>query len=239
MSIDRTRHPLEDLPAYALGALEEAERAFVEAHLETCDQCARELAQFEEALYEAAAVGAARADPPRDLRARIVLRHRGTRARRESDWGGARARAWLARPVPLALPLALAVFLVVSFVAVGTARREADAYARALAGVADGRVVALAAQKDAPPDARGALVIPRSGDPYVVLELSSPPTGKAWEAWVIKGQHPTAAGVSGSGGLFTIVLSAPVGAGDVVAVTLEPAAGSRAPTSDPILAGGT
>src|SRR5438132_1328684 len=135
----------------------------------------RELAQFEEALYEAAAVGAARADPPRDLRARIVLRHRGTRARRESDWGGARARAWLARPVPLALPLALAVFLVVSFVAVGTARREADAYARALAGVADGRGGALAAQTDAPPDARGALVIPRSGDPYVVLELSSPP----------------------------------------------------------------
>src|SRR5207253_926333 len=83
-----------------------------------------------------------RADPPRDLRARIDLRHRGTRARRESDWGGARDRAWLARPVPLALPLALAVFLVLSFVAVGTARREADAYARALAGVAHGRVVA-------------------------------------------------------------------------------------------------
>jgi len=82
-------------------------------------------------------------------------------------------------------------------------------------------------------------VIPSSGDPYVLLELSSPPTVKAWEAWVIKGQHPTAAGVSGSGGLFTIVLSAPVGAGDVVAVTLEPASGSRAPTSDPILAGGT
>lgn len=238
MSMAHERHPTEDLPAYALDALDEAERATVAAHLETCDQCAHDLAQFEDALYQAAAVGAVRADPPRDLRTRIVLRHRGARAPGASDWG-ARIRAWLARPVPLAVPLALAVLVVVSVVAVGTARRETDAYARALAGVADGRVVALAPQKNAPADARGALVIPRSGDPYVVLELSSPPTGKSWEAWVIKGQRPIAAGLSGSGGVFTIVLSAPVGAGDVVAVTLEPAAGSSAPTSDPVLAGGT
>ena len=238
MSMAPERHPTEDLPAYALDALDEAERATVAAHLETCDQCAHDLAQFEDALYQAAAVGAVRADPPRDLRTRIVLRHRGARAPGASD-GGARIRAWLARPVPLAVPLALAVLVVVSVVAVGTARRETDAYARALAGVADGRVVALAPQKNAPADARGALVIPRSGDPYVVLELSSPPTGKSWEAWVIKGQRPIAAGLSGSGGVFTIVLSAPVGAGDVVAVTLEPAAGSSAPTSDPVLAGGT
>ena len=238
MSTAHERHPIEDLPAYALGALDEAERASVAAHLETCDQCARDLAQFEDALYQAAAVGAVRADPPRDLRARIVQRHRGARFTRANNWGS-RVREWLARPVPLAVPLALAVLLVVSLVAVGTARREAATYARALAGVADGRVVALAPQKNAPADARGALVIPRSGDPYVVLELSSPPTGKTWEAWVIKGQRPIAAGLSGSGGLFTIVLSAPVGAGDVVAVTLEPAAGSSAPTSEPVLAGGT
>ena len=231
------RHPTEELPAYALGALEDAERIAVAAHLERCDQCARDLAQFEDALYEAAAVGAVQVDVPRDLRARIVLRHRGARGTPERSWGG-RVRAWLARPVPLAVPLALAVLLVVSFAAVGTARREADAYARVLAGVADGRVVALVPQKNAPADARGAVVIPRSGDPYVVLELSSPPTGKTWEAWVIKGQRPIAAGLSSSSGVFTIVLSAPVDAGDVVAVTLEPAAGSSAPTADPVLAGG-
>jgi hypothetical protein len=237
MSMASERHPLEDLPAYALGALDEAERLTVAAHLETCDACAGDLASFEQALYEAAAVGAVRADPPRDLRARIVTRHREARASRSTDWG-ARVRGWLAQPVPLALPLVLAALFFVSLITVGTARREADTYARALAGVADGRVVALAPQKNAP-DARGALVIPRSGDPYVVLELGSPPTGKTWEAWVIKGQRPVAAGLSGSGGLFTIVLTAPVGAGDVVAVTLEPVAGSGAPSSDPVLAGGT
>ena len=237
MSMAQERHPTEDLPAYALGALDEAEQAAVAAHLETCDQCVRDLAQFEDALYEAAALGAVQVDPPRDLRTRIVLRHRGARVVRATDWG-ARLREWLSRPVPLVVPIALAVLLVVSFAAVGTARRDADTYARALAGVADGRVVALAPQKSAPA-ARGSLVLPRGGEPYLVLQLASPPSGKTWEAWVIKGQRPIAAGLSGSGGVFTLVLSAPVDAGDVVAVTLEPAVGSSAPTSDPVLAGGT
>src|SRR5256885_6185949 len=92
------RHPTEDLPAYALGALDEAERLALAAHLETCDQCAHDLAQFEDALYEAAAVGAVRADPPRDLRARIVLRHRGARVATSRDWGG-RGREWLFAPL--------------------------------------------------------------------------------------------------------------------------------------------
>ncbi|TME29180.1 MAG: hypothetical protein E6I64_01290 [Chloroflexi bacterium] len=238
MSMTEERHPTEDLAAYALGALDESEATAVASHLETCDRCARDLAQFEDALYEAAVVGAARAETPRDLRRRIVLRHRGARAVRATDWS-ARLREWVARPVPLAIPVALAALLVISFAAVGTARREADTYAQALAGVADGRIVALAPQKNAPAEARGALVIPRTGDPYLVLKLSGPPTGKTWEAWVIKGQRPIAAGLSGSGGIFTIVLSAPLDAGDVVAVTLEPSAGSSAPTSDPVLAGST
>ena len=86
MTMDR--HPTEDLPAYALGALEESERESITTHVAKCDQCTRELAAFEDALYEAAAVGAtgvgapgreATVNPPRDLRTRIVLRHRGAR----------------------------------------------------------------------------------------------------------------------------------------------------------------
>ena len=73
MSMTEERHPTEDLAAYALGALDESEATAVASHLETCDRCARDLAQFEDALYEAAVVGAARAETPRDLRRRIVL----------------------------------------------------------------------------------------------------------------------------------------------------------------------
>src|SRR2546428_10939092 len=121
MSMAEGRHPTEDLPAYALGALDEAEQRTLAAHLETCDQCAHDLAQFEDALYEAAAVGAVRADPPRDLRTRIVLQHRGARVAPSSNWG-ARAREWLARALPAAGPLALRGVPPSPFVARGTAR---------------------------------------------------------------------------------------------------------------------
>jgi anti-sigma factor RsiW len=236
MSVDQ-RHPTEELPAFALGALDERERSAIAKHVESCARCTDDVAAFEEALYEAAAVDAVRAEPPRDLRTRIVLRHRGARGAPALDWS-TRIRGWLVRPVPLAVPLALAVVLVVSFAALGVARRDLDEYERALAGITDGRVVAMAPQQGAA-GARGSVVLPRAGTPYVVLRLDSPPAGKTWEAWVIKGDRPEPAGLNGSGGVFTITLTAPVGPGDVIAVTLEPGVGSLAPTTQPVLVGAT
>src|SRR5437867_7539172 len=113
------RHATEDLPAYALGALGEAERAIVAAHVDRCAQCTRDLAQFEDALYEAAAIGAVHVDPPRELRTRIVLRHRGARGREGASWTTRMAEVFV-RPVPIALPAVLALLLVVSFAIIGT-----------------------------------------------------------------------------------------------------------------------
>lgn len=87
---------------------------------------------------------------------------------------------------------------------------------------------------------RGALVIPNSGRPYLVLQLPATPTGKAWEAWVIRGEVPLAAGITeGRSGVVTLLLTRPVLAGDVVAVTLEPAGGRDRPSSRPVLLGRT
>lgn len=235
MSIDR--HPTEDLPAYALGALDEAERESLAKHIATCDQCTRDLAAFEAALYEAAAVGAINAEPPRDLRTRIVLRHRGARVVGAASWTE-RVREFLFRPVPLAVPAALLVLVIVAFGVVGASRQQADQYANALAGVADGRVVALAPQ-EGNPDARASVVIPAHGQPYLIVRLPGPPSGKAWEAWVLKpGPVAVPAGLSNGGGVFTFALTSPLGAGDGVAITLEPAAGSAQPTTQPVLAVG-
>jgi anti-sigma factor RsiW len=233
MSVDR--HPTDDLPAYALGALDDAERSAVAAHVATCERCTNDLAAFEAALYEAAAVGAVTVEPPRDLRTRIVLRHRGARVVGAADWIE-RARAFFLRPVPLFVPAALLVLLIVAFAVVGTSRKETDAYANALAGVVDGRVVALAPQEGSP-DARAAIVIPARGQPYLIVRLPSPPSGKAWEAWVLKpGPVAVPAGLSEAGGVFTLALTSPLGAGNGVAITLEPIAGSAQPTTKPVLA---
>ena len=236
--MSEVRHPTEDLPAYALGALDAEERKAIAAHVETCASCTDDLAQFEDALYEAAAVGAVAVDPPRDLRTRIVLRHRDARGPNGTSWGD-RLIDLLRRPVPAAVPIALAVLLLVAFAVVGATRQQADEYGRALAGVADGRVVALA-PSGANPDARGSVVIPTRGSPYLIVRLPAPPAGKAWEAWVLRpgGAALTAipAGTSERGDVFVMSLTAPLGAGEGVAITLEPAAGSAQPTTQPVLA---
>jgi anti-sigma factor RsiW len=235
--MSQERHPTEDLPAYALGALDKDEREVITLHVETCATCAHDLAQFEDALFEAAAVGAVNVDPPNDLRTRIVLRHRGAAVPSATSWGD-RVIEFLHTPVPAAVPMALGILLVVAFGVVGGSRQQADTYARALAGVADGRVVALA-PTGANPDAHAAVVIPTQGSAYLIVRLPAPPPGKAWEAWVLKpgpsGPVAVPAGTAERGDVFTLSLGAPLGAGDGVAITLESSSGSAQPTTQPVL----
>lgn len=82
----------EQLGAYALGHLEDAERTAVEAHLEGCPDCREELTSLEILVAPLArvdpdALGPASAPPP-DLEGRIRERVRGR------DTGGPRRRRW-------------------------------------------------------------------------------------------------------------------------------------------------
>lgn len=219
-----TGHPLDDLGAYALGALDRQERERVEAHTRECAACSAEVAAYSTALT----VYAAAVEPPGApaLRERIIARHRRGNA----------FMSWLRRPVPAALPIALTIALVAALTSAVVARREADGYAAVLAGVADGRVVALQNTGELA-GARGSLVRPEGGSPYLLLEMPAPPPGRAWEAWVVRDGRPIAAGVaSAREGVLTVVLAAPLQAGDGVAVTHEPAGGVAAPTSPAVLA---
>jgi hypothetical protein len=191
------------------------------------------------ALNETAFALAATAerDVPARLRDRIVLRARRDGAPRRVP--SASFLDLLRRPVPLAVPIALAVVLAISLAAYVGARRDVDHYATALSGVVGARVVALAPTGEAP-GARGSLVIPGNGAaPYLILDLPAPPAGKTWEAWVLRGETPLAAGVTNERGVTTLVLTASLASGDAVAVTLEPSGGVDRVTGAPVLAGKT
>ena len=221
-------HPREDLAAYALGALDAPERRSVAAHLAGCLSCTAEESAYAETLWAVAEAAASR--PPAALRDRIVRR-----VQRPAPLAG--LLAWIARPLPAAIPLALAIALVVSLASLAGVRRDADAYAEALNGVAGARVVALAAAADAPSGARGSLVVPRQGEAFLLVELPAPPAGKAWEAWVIKGERALPAGLATAGGMVSLRLTTALAPGDTVAVTLETASGAPAPTTRPVLTG--
>ena len=69
-----------------------------------------------------------------------------------------------------------------------------------------------------------------------VSGLSTAPQGKTYEAWVIpKGKPPRPAGLFSGSTSTTIQLKGTVPQTAVVAVTIERAGGTNAPTSSPII----
>jgi len=217
-----TEHPTEDLGLYALGLLDQSERAAIDRHLATCDTCRAELASYQSttrALTQDVSVVA-----PAHLRDRIVARHR-------------RGRGFSLPVFAYAASALLAVALVVSLLTLSQERTMRDDYARALSAVAGGaRVVALDAKGSA--DLRGAVVLSREGTAYLVLQLPTPPPGKAYEAWVIRGGIATAAGMAPTmSGVITMQLHDALRPGDAAAITLEDAAGAQQPTTTPVLIG--
>ncbi len=228
-----TTHPIDDLAAYALGILDPAEEHVVAAHLDVCAACRAEQSRLAETAWTVAE-SQSRQGPSR-LRAAIVERARHDR----SDVAGVPRSRWsgLFRPVPFVVPLGLAAVLVLTLVGYSTARRDADRYADALTSVAGARVVPLALA-DANVSMRGSLVQPVNGaKAYLILDLPAAPEGKIWEAWVIHGSLPVRAGVTGERGVTVLILEAPLGAGDTVALTPEPAGGVAVPTGPVVLSG--
>src|SRR2546427_629829 len=102
--------------------------------------------------------------------------------------------------------------------------------------------VAATAERDVPDGLRSKIVerARREGAaPYLILDLPAAPSGKTWEAWVLRGETPLAAGITNDRGVTTLVLTAPLTTGDGVAVTLEPSGGVDRVTGNPVLAGKT
>jgi len=230
-----TLHPRDDLAALAIGTLDADEARAVRAHLEGCAECRAELRALDEAAFAIAAT--AERDVPAGLRDRIVDRARRERMARRVP--SASFLDILRRPVPLAVPVALVVLLAASLALYAGARRDSDRYATALSGIAGARVVALAPTGEVA-GVRGSLVIPADGTaPYLILDLPAAPSGKTWEAWVLRGQTALAAGITDDRGVTTLVLTAPLASGDGVAVTLEPSGGVDRVTGAPVLAGKT
>jgi anti-sigma-K factor RskA len=114
-------------------------------------------------------------------------------------------------------PQVVAVVAVVAAAAIAIAVRPWD----------DGRSIG-GVERFTAQGARATLLVDRSGDAVLaVRRLPPPPAGKAYEIWVIAGGKAAPAGwVRGT----LAALTRPVPPGASVAVSVEPAGGSRQPT---------
>jgi anti-sigma-K factor RskA len=214
--------------AYALDALDPHDERDYEEHLRVCESCRSELSSFRGTAATLAYAVAAPA-PPAGLRERIM-----EQARAERSNVVPLGRRWV-------VPTLGAVAAVAAAVAIGlgiwAASLHSDLSGTRSALSRQQAIVRVLAdpnsQAAAIKGAGGTLVVAPSRQGVLAISNIAPaPSGKTYEAWVIKGKTaPKRAGLFARSG--QLLLTRPVPKGALVAVTVEKAGGVNAPTQTP------
>src|SRR5919201_5471321 len=228
--MSRVENVHDMLAPYALDALEEDERRTFERHLEECSECRDELPALADAAA-ALALAVDPADPPPELRGRILA---------EARKGGEVLRLPMKTTTILGAAAAVAACAAIGLglwaaTLRGSLSRERSASARENAALA---ILADPSARKVPLTGRSGVVAVRSDGTaaLAIRSLGRAPSGKTYEAWVIRARTPTPAGVfAGDNSRTTLfALSERVAAGATVAVTVERAHGVSKPTTPPI-----
>lgn len=228
---------------YAVDALDAEERALVERHLDACPACRDEVRELRETAARLAATTAV--PPPDRLRSRVLAEIGTVRQappansgavplRRAARFGGARL-PWLA---------AAAMFVAVVVLGALLADARGD---ESGAGSRAGRIAAIVTAPDtrtvtATGDGATATALTsRSRDEALVVAsgLHAPGPAHVWQVWFMTDQGARSAGLlddvsAGQNAVGRLVAD---GLGDAarIGVTLEPAGGSPAPTTPPVV----
>ncbi|MEO8129743.1 MAG: anti-sigma factor [Bryobacteraceae bacterium] len=222
-------HLKDEYELHALGLSEGFEHAEIEHHLR--QGCASCRAGIRNALLTNVLIMqlAPDVEVPRGLRKRVLA----SVGAQSTDWG------WRA------IWATATAALVAAVVWLGVENRQRTDYTAeakqtlAILNGAETRQVVFGGSVPVPPQGR-VLVNAKHGVLLLASNLPKPPAGQTYELWVIpKGGSPKPSGLfqSDSHGSAMYLSPTPVDVATLgaVAVTLEPAAGSTAPTSTPII----
>jgi anti-sigma-K factor RskA len=235
----------DDVASYVLRALPDDEHARFDAHLATCEQCRRDVAELQVAA-DTLPLAAVQIAPPPELRDRImaVVRSeaelvgaaeaRGQEpARAPAPQRPSRRRRWSLSLRPL--PAALAASALVAAGVIGGV---------VLTGGDDAQTITGTVQIASAPSARASLELSDDATKLQVRRMPPPPSGKVYQVWLKRPNQAPAPTTA----LFRVD---PKGSADVeiqrgrlkgveqVLVTAEPDGGSMAPTSDPVIVAST
>lgn len=244
----------DDLALYALGALEGEERGVLERHLDECPACRREV---ELLRGDTALLALSTSGPKPPARARRRLLEAAAREPRTTAKVQSHRPWWL--PVSWLAVAALALIVVVLSNQNAGLRREISSMQRDVAGqqlelqharevvstltASDAMRVTLVAAKT-PPQPQGKAIYVRDRSSLIFLASNMPavPADKIYELWLIPTSGaPIPAGLfkpdaHGSATVVNPPLPTRVEA-KAFAITVEPAAGSAAPTMPIVLLG--
>lgn len=245
----------DDLTLYALDALDAGERLGIEKHLEECSACRAEMERLRDD-FVLLALSASGPTPPPLCRERLLHairnepRHAPARPRTRSAW--LNALGWAAAAAAMIVVIWLArqnrrlEGQVATLQARSTAAQRQLLEARELAALltsASAEQFTLAASNTAPQPGGRAIYDPASGTlVFIASNMPAVPSQKTYELWLIPTSGaPVPAGVfkPNARGTATVIKPLlPTGLdAKTFAITIEPEAGSSAPTSQPILVG--
>ncbi|MCP2329849.1 MULTISPECIES: anti-sigma factor domain-containing protein [Actinoalloteichus] len=238
--------------AYALNAVTGEERTAFEEHLAACPVCAQEVRELRATAARVA--GALPTTPCPGLRERVMaevatvrqeppLVDDGTRAGAPApDVRSGAGRRWVVRSA-LALAAATAVLAGVLGGQAIQLREERDTLREELAGEAGPALSDLLASEDtrvvsgeSEGGGTATAVVSREADRAVLLVSGMPdaPADHGYQLWLIDDQHARPAGMLDDGEGPVVLVKGLDGA-ERIGVTVEPAGGSRQPTTDPVM----
>ena len=235
----------DDVGSYVLRALPDDEHARFEAHLATCADCRRDVAELQVAA-DTLPLAAVQVDPPPELRDRIMtivrseaelLSAAGARAGEPAGAPAAKAprrrRRWSLslRPLPAAMA---ASALIAAGVIAGIV----------LTGGNDTKTVTGTVQIASAPAARASLELSDDATKLEVRRMPPPPAGKVYQVWLKRPNQdpaPTTAlfRTDPSGSADVQIQRGRLKGVDQVLVTAEPDGGSMKPTSAPVIVAST
>jgi anti-sigma-K factor RskA len=221
--------------AYALNALTAAERAEFEAAMASSEQLRAEAIELADTAVELG-LGVAPENPPPSLRADLLAALDANPQLGADTPAERRARNRWRTPVLRLGAVAASIALVAGL---GVAVRAG------LHAQAEMVTAAQIEQIEAAADSQRTTVEAMGGSATLIWSetmhraalmadgMPRPPEGRTYALWYIDTEGATPAGTfDGDGG---VVLTGQMDAGDTVGVTVEPAGGSDAPSSDPII----
>jgi anti-sigma-K factor RskA len=225
-------HVDELIAGHALRALSSEDEERVVVHLAECERCRRRLRETE-AVAVSLAYSVPQAAPPPELRSRVLAIAEPVVAASAAEAPEPEApparvarprprRSWWPRFAMVAVP-AMALALVGMLAWNVSLRNDLDSNRTDLAS---GAAVALPGV--------GNVVAQTDGNATLFAQLKPAPSGKTYEAWVIRGSVALPAGIFKGGGTVELKLTQAAKPGDKIAVTVEPAGGSQKPTTTPI-----
>jgi anti-sigma-K factor RskA len=231
--------------AYAVDALTGAELDEFERHLQRCTSCTEEVRGLRET---AARLGMTAAiAPPPSMRRQVLAAASRTRQlppssgrliARDTPRRVTRLRRSLPRSVALVAMAAVIVVLAVLQVNTRHQLQQTQQGSRAVAAVLaapDARIETSASNVGGTVTA---VISPRDREAVITTAgMPTPTDAKVYQLWVIGASGARSAGLlpGSSTGITSPVLAADVQPGDRLGITVEPAGGTRQPTTTPIV----